>query len=58
MAILIVLFLSMAIILFLLICLYILERKDLRKIRFKANLLKTFEIDIEAEDHERHKKKG
>jgi len=53
----IALFLSMTIILSLLLCVYILKRKDLRKIRFKAKLLKIFEIDIEAEDHEKHKKK-
>ena len=53
----IVLFLLSAIILSLLLCVYILKRKDLRKIRFKAKLLKIFEIDIEAEDHEKHKKK-
>ena len=58
MTIIIVLFLLSTIIPLLLLCIYILKQKDSRKIRFKAKLMKNFEIELEKENYEKHKKKG
>ena len=53
----VVLFLLLLTISSLLLGVYITTRKDLRRTRFKAKLLKIFEFEIEKENDEKHKRK-
>ena len=57
MTIVIVLFLLLLAVFSLLLCTYILTRKDLRRTRFKMKIPKIYEIEFETETDEKHKKK-